>query len=79
MTRKELEQEAIEARRRSFDLDRRLERYRMADAVRDATKVLTINNTTIAWGNGNGSITDPELVKAVRALVADKIEATETT
>lgn len=76
MTRRELEQEAAEARRRSFDLDRRLEQYRKADAVRSLSTVLAINNTTISW-NGNGGITDPDLVVAVRAFIADKIEAME--
>lgn len=76
MTRKELEQEAAEARRRAFDLDRQLEHYRKADAVRNTTNVLTINNTTIAW-TGNGGITDPDLVVAVRAFIADKLEQME--
>lgn len=76
MTRRELEQEASEARRRAFDLDKRLENYRKADAIRDSTTVLTINNTTIAWAGNNG-ITDAELVKAVRAFIADKIEVME--
>lgn len=76
MTRTELEQEAAEARRRSFELDRKMEQYRKADAVRSLTTVLMINNTTIAW-NGHGGITDPDLVVAVRTFIADRIEAME--
>lgn len=74
MTRKELEQEAADARRRAFELDKQLENYRKADAVRNTSTVLTINNTTISW-TGNGGITDTDLVVAVRAFIADKIEA----
>lgn len=74
MTREELEQQASEQRANLYAVERRLERYKKADAIRDTSIVLGINNTTISW-SGNGGITDPALVKRIRDLIAAAVEA----
>lgn len=75
MTRKELEDEASRQRRELFALEKRLERYKLADRIRDTSVVIGINNTTVS-GQGWATNPDPELVKRVREMIAAAIEAT---
>lgn len=76
MTRQELEAEAARQRRDLFKLEQQLERYKLADRIRDTSVVLNINNTTIS-GQGWSAPSDPGLVKRVRELIAAAVEASD--
>lgn len=74
MTRKELEAEVSIQRRALYDIEKKLERYKQADTIRDSSVVISLNNTTISW-QGGATQPNPALIKRVRELIAAAIEA----
>lgn len=72
-----MEAEASRQRRELHALERKLERFKLADRIRDTSVVIGINNTTIS-GQGWATNPDPDLVKRVREIIAAAVEAGES-
>lgn len=76
MTRAEMEAEASRQRSELHALERKLQRFKLADRIRDTSVVIGINNTTIS-GQGWATTADQELVKRVRELIAAAVEGSD--